>query len=461
MTAVRVLVVDDEAGIRFGIRDFLESKGFEVDEADTCGAAIEVLRGKRPDVVILDYLLPDGNALELLPKVQEIHHGLPLVVLTAHGSIDLAVRAIKEGADQFLTKPVELPALQMVLERLVENQRNRQRQLARESRQAREAHDPFAGSSAAMRDLAAQARRVVASDSPILIVGETGAGKGVLARWLHANSPRGAEAFVDLNCAGISRDLLDSELFGHEKGAFTGAVSAKTGLFDVAHRGTLFLDEIGDMDLQVQAKLLKVLEEQRFRRVGDVRDRRVDVRLVAATHQDLARFVRENRFRRDLYFRVNTLPLAVPPLRERVEDIPVLARELLTRLAADLGRGEVTLLPDAERALAQYSWPGNVRELKNVLERALLLSDGRALGRRDLRFEAGVTADPLAETANLTLEELERRHIELVLREERGRVETAAKRLGIPRSSLYQKLKQYGITASSFQTDDPKSGAAT
>jgi DNA-binding NtrC family response regulator len=460
MSDIRILIVDDEPGIRFGIHDFLESSGYRVDEADGLASALDAVRTRRPDAAVVDYLLGDGTALDLLPKVRELDPDMPLVVLTAHGSIDLAVRAIKQGADQFLTKPVELPALLVVLERLLENVRNRQRQRARQTRQEREVVDPFLGTSAAIREIETQARRVAGSDSPILITGETGAGKGVLARWLHANGPRAAEAFVDLNCAGLSRELLDSELFGHEKGAFTGAVTAKAGLLEVAHHGALFLDEIGDMDAPVQAKLLKVLEEQRFRRLGDVTDRRVDVRLIAATHQDLARGVRENRFRRDLYFRISTLPLAVPALRERAEDIPVLARELLGRVGADLGRGALDLAPDALRALREYTWPGNVRELRNVLERAVLLADGATLTRRDLRFESGVDSEPDADgvALDLTLEQLERRHVERVLRAERGRVESAARRLGIPRSSLYQRLKAYGLKASSFQNGGPAGG---
>ncbi len=460
MRDIRILIVDDEPGIRFGIRDFLETSGFQVDEADGLASALDAVRTRRPDAAVVDYLLGDGTALDLLPKVRELDADMPLVVLTAHGSIDLAVRAVKQGADQFLTKPVELPALLVVLERLLENARNRQRQRARQTRQDREALDPFLGTSVALRELETQARRLTGSDSPILITGETGAGKGILARWLHATGPRAAEAFVDLNCAGLSRELLDTELFGHERGAFTGAVAAKPGLLEVAHHGSLFLDEIGDMDAPVQAKLLKVLEEQRFRRLGDVTDRRVDVRLIAATHQDLARGVRENRFRRDLYFRISTLPLAVPPLRDRVEDIPILARVILERVAADLGRSNVELAPDAVTTLCEYRWPGNVRELRNVLERAVLLADGSTLARRDLRFASDVDtpAPSVGVEGDLTLAQMERLHVERALRAEHGRVEAAARRLGIPRSSLYQKLKEYGLKASSFQTGGPGGG---
>lgn len=443
MSRNRILIVDDEPGVRFGIRDFLELQGYEVDEAENCRDAHDIFRTSRPDVVIADYMMNDGTALDLLPRLKEINPDTPLLILTAHGSIDLAVRAIKEGAEQFLTKPLELPALAMILQRLLENQRNRHKQLASRSRQARRAVDPFIGESPKIRALAEQAKKVLATESPLLILGETGSGKGVLARWLHENSPRAEEAFVDLNCAGLTRELLETELFGHEKGAFTSATASKQGLFEVAHRGTIFLDEIGDVDLQIQPKLLKVLEDKRFRRLGDVRDRQVDVRLIAATHQDLGKLVREKRFRDDLYFRVSTIPLAFPPLRERVEDIPTVAQYLLEKVATDLGRGEIKLEPESIKALQSYSWPGNIRELRNVIERAVLLSGERTIGIKDLHFDGNSSHRIAYLDTNLTLSELERQHIERVLQEEQGRVEKAAVRLGIPRSSLYQKLKKY------------------
>jgi DNA-binding NtrC family response regulator len=448
MARNKVLVVDDESGVRFGIRDFLEQQGFEIEEADSCQDAQHLFRASRPDIVIADYMLPDGTALDLIPRLKEIDSDIPLLVLTAHGSIDLAVRAIKEGAEQFLTKPLELQTLLVILQRLLQKQRNHHKQLASKSRQVRQAIDPFIGTSAAIRSLADQARKILATESPVLILGETGSGKGVLARWLHENSPRADEAFVDLNCAGLSRELLETELFGHEKGAFTSATASKQGLFEVAHRGTIFLDEVGDVDLQIQPKLLKVLEEKRFRRVGDVRDRQVDVRLIAATHQDLGHFVREKKFRDDLYFRISTIPLSFPPLRERIEDIPVVAQYLLNKVSADLGRGEIELNDDCVKALQSYSWPGNVRELRNVIERAVLLSEQKSIGLKDLNFDGHTRVGAPLVDSSLTLQELEKQHIERVLQEERGRVEKAAKRLGIPRSSLYQKLKKHQIQTS-------------
>ena len=444
MPAARIMIVDDDSAIRFGLREFLEISGYVVSDAASCADAERLFRTLRPDLSLLDYSLPDGNALELLPRLRAIDPDAPAVILTGHGSIDLAVKAIKLGAEQFLTKPVELPALLAVLQRVIENQRVRRARAAEQSVRAREEVDPFIGTSAAIRRLAEDAGRVAPSESPALLQGETGTGKGVLARWLHANSSRAEEGFVDLNCAGLSREFLETELFGHERGAFTGAVSRKVGLLEVAHRGTAFLDEIGDVDPAVQPKLLKVLEDKTFRRLGDVRDRTVDIRLITATHHDLGARVRAGGFRSDLYFRISTVPLRVPALRERREDIVPLAERLLTRLASDLGRADLRLAAEAARALEEYPWPGNIRELRNVLERAALLSGHSELRRADLRFEPAGEDDGAGEL-DLTLEEVERRHIERVLRAEGGKVTRAADRLGVPRSSLYEKIKRYGI----------------
>lgn len=446
MAKHRILIVDDDGAIRFGMREFLETQGYVVGEAETCRAAEEAFSNSRPDAVVIDYVLPDGNALDLLARLKELDATVPLLILTGHGSIELAVRALKEGAEHFLTKPVELPTLDVILKRLLENQRVRQKHLANKTRESRATVDPFIGESAAIRELKEQAHRVLATDSPILIQGDTGTGKGVLAAWLHRNGRRADEAFVDLNCAGLSREFLETELFGHGKGAFTGAAASKMGLLEVAHRGTVFLDEIGDVDPLVQPKLLKVMEDKRFRRLGDVRDRYVDVVLIAATHQELSQLVRDKQFRSDLYFRISTIPLRVPALRERQEDIPLLTRELLRRCAGEQKHGDTALAPDAEAALVRYSWPGNIRELRNVLERAILLSDHQTITARDLRF--GDIATPAADTARLTLLAVERAHIERVLKDEGWRIEQAARRLGIPRSTLYEKIKKHGFTPS-------------
>lgn len=322
------------------------------------------------DAAIVDVSLPDGNGLELLEQFKQHGLNVPVIVLTGQGSIQLAVRAIKEGAEQFLTKPVELPVLHTLLLRAVDTRRLRQQSAVSQSKARREQLNPFLGKSPAIRRLQELAQRVVHSESPILIQGETGSGKGVLAKWIHDNSPRADEVFMDLNCAGLEREFLETELFGHERGAFTGAVHAKPGLLEVADRGTVFLDEIGDIDLTVQPKLLKVLESKRFRRLGDVHDRAVDIRLISATHRDLRQLVREHRFRDDLYFRITIIPLRIPPLRERQEDIPILAKDILSRIATEHGSDAIALDGDAAAMLQQYPWPGNIREMRNVLERA-------------------------------------------------------------------------------------------
>jgi DNA-binding NtrC family response regulator len=445
MTPPRILLVDDEPLVRSGIKRFLEAQAYVTAEADSCKDAEEVFRSYQPDVVIADYRLPDGNALELLPRLKALDPSIPVVILTGYGTIALAVQAVKEGAEHFLTKPVELPALQVILNRMIEVQRVRRNQLVRASRRERDSIDPFVGSSESIRQLEEQAMKILASESPILIWGETGTGKGVLARWLHEHSARRDESFVDLNCAGLTREFLETELFGHEKGAFTGAVSLKLGLYEMAHRGTLFLDEIGDVDVQVQPKLLKALEEKRFRRLGDVRDRVVDARLIVATHHDLGELAKQGRFRKDLYFRINMLPLVTPPLRERKADIPLLAAQLLARIAADLGRGEMRFEEGAIEALRSYAWPGNIRELRNVIERAALFSEGNEVTRSSLRFDPVATSPQVEQEQGLTLAELERQYILKVLDKENGRIEAAAERLGIPRSTLYHKVKQYRL----------------
>jgi DNA-binding NtrC family response regulator len=445
MAGEKILVVDDEPQFLQTIREFLLSENYKVLPASSCAQAEQTWKLSRPDVAILDFQLPDGTAHDLLPRLRSCDRAIPVIILTGHGSIDLAVESIKLGAEHFLTKPPDLATLHLLIERSLENERNRQRQVASRARLLREQINPFLGTSAAIRQLAALAERVAASESAVLILGETGTGKGVLAHWLHENSRRSSEPFVDLNCGGLSRELLETELFGHEKGAFTGAVTAKTGLMEIAHRGTIFLDEIGDMDIQVQPKLLKVLEEKQFRRLGETRDRKVDVRLVAATHHEMTRLMKEGRFRSDLYFRISTIPLITPALRDRREDIPILAQYLLNRLVADLGAEPMEITPDAMRSLQSYPWPGNIRELRNVLERAILLSGRRVLSERDLHFDAREEHKPSERNLTRTLEQVEREYIEEVLAAEGGRVEVTARKLGIPRSSLYSKIKQYGL----------------
>ncbi len=440
-----LLIVDDEAVARRSIRRICAAEGYRVIEAETAAQGQALFGTAKPDVAIIDYMLPDGDGLDLLRSLRALDSGTPIVILTGHGSIDLAVQAMREGADDFVTKPVELPALLLILNRAVENRRNRRLSLAQKSRAARSEVDPFLGESSAIRLLAERARNIVDSSVPVLILGETGVGKGLLASWLHRNSPRAAEAFVDLNCAGLSRELLETELFGHEKGAFTGAVASKLGLFEIAHHGTVFLDEIGDVSLEIQPKLLKVVEEQRFRRLGDVKDRQVDVRLIAATHHDLARRIREGAFRRDLYYRVSVVPLDVPPLRERGNDVLLLARLLLAHSCAELGRSEMTLARSGEQALVAYHWPGNVRELRNVLERAVLLTRQSSLEAEDLELGEQRRQGAPSGVA-LSLKDVERDHIRRVLDSQEGDVARAARLLGLSRSALYEKLRKHKIT---------------
>jgi DNA-binding NtrC family response regulator len=437
----KILVVDDDLQLRRVIRGFFEKNSFEVLDVGTCQEALDATRVFKPDAILLDYSLPDGETLPLLQKIKAAKPDAPIIMLTGHGSIDLAVQAMKEGAENFFAKPAKLEAVKEALERALDRIR---------SKPIVEERWPFLGESPAIRRLEDLAKRSAGSDRPVLIQGETGSGKGVLANWLHRNGPRAKEPFVDLNCAGLSRELLESELFGFEKGAFTGAITSKPGLMEAANRGSIFLDEIGDSDLQVQAKLLKALEEKRLRRLGDLKDRTVDVRLIAATHHDLRKAVSEQRFRSDLFFRISVIELVVPSLRERASDIPLIAERLLTTLASEIGRGDVRLTPGALQMLQNYSWPGNVRELRNVLDRALLISDGDTIEAQDLLIQ-----EDRQQAADDTVAEVERQHILRILSEEGGNIPRAAKRLGIPRSSLYKIAKKLGVDS---LADDKSSG---
>lgn len=447
MNKANVLLMDDDPVILSTLSEFLRLEGYFVVQAGNLKSAYEALERSTPDVAVIDFDLPDGSALDFLAGLKNMNLALKCIVLTGHGSIDLAVRAIKEGAEQFLTKPVQFSVLMTALRSCLESQQNQRKQLARKMSRPRYDKNPFHGTSPAIRRLSQEVRKIVNTERPILIQGETGTGKGVLAQWIHKNGPRTEETLVDVNCAGLSRDLLESELFGYEKGAFTSAATSKQGLVEAAHKGILFLDELGEMDLMVQPKLLKVLEDNRFRRLGDVRERIVDIQIIAATNRNLMQSVREMKFREDLYFRISTFHLRIPPLRERAEDIPVIANILLHNLANDLAREQQELSPSAETLLKHYSWPGNIRELRNVLERVALTCDARIIEAQDLGL-AHRTATPMSlengESA-LTLAALERQHITRVLHEELGKVAQAAQRLGIPRSTLYQKLKVYGI----------------
>jgi DNA-binding NtrC family response regulator len=438
----KVLIVEDEANLRFSIRRFFEHRGYQVSEAASVEAARACLRAQLPDIVLLDYRLPDGDGLEVLRSLKLLAPGVPALILTGHGSIELAVAAIKEGAHQFLTKPFKLDVLAVMVERLLERERALRASQGTRRQRSQSKLDPFLGDSELIGRLREQAVRVAQSRVPVLIEGETGSGKGVVARWLHEQGPRAEENLVELNCAGLSKELLENELFGHEKGAFTGAAAAKAGLLEIAHRGTLFLDEIGDMSLAVQPRLLKVIEEQSFRRLGGVRERKVDVRLIAATHHDLAARAKEGRFRLDLLYRINAICLVVPNLQERGPDLIHLAKTLTERLGREIDRPRVSLSADAEAALLAHDWPGNVRELRNVLERALLFATSPTLEASDLGLATPPSVD---DTSPLTLKQSIRQTLENALAAHGHDVALAAAQLDVSRSALYKMIRRHGI----------------
>ena len=443
----RVLVVDDDPIMLDFLATGLGLEGFDVTPADCISRAILEVQKSQPSIILADYQLRDGTAFDLLSWLRARDFRLPVIVLTGHVRIDLAVEAIKNGAEQFIPKPVDLGLLTTMLRRALENFRNLQKTVTNRLERARYERDPFLGTSPAILALKKAATRASEANATVLIQGETGTGKGVLARALHKMGSRSNEAFVDLNCAGLSRELLESELFGHQKGAFTGAVANKIGFLEAANHGTLFLDEIGDMDLQIQGKILKVVEEKHFYRLGDVLERKADMQIIAASHRDLKRMVEEGNFRSDLYFRINTLRLRIPPLRERPEDIPIISDKLVEQLAIDMKRGPLHISDNARVALKNYSWPGNIRELRNVLERAVLLSDDGVIHNTGLEFETPsphpAPANPVF--SNLTLKEIERHFVIQTLEAEGGNIIRAAKRLGIHRSSLYTKIREYGL----------------
>jgi DNA-binding NtrC family response regulator len=443
----RVLVVEDDELMLEFLAGGLGVEGFEIIKAMSLSEAFKEILDSPPNIVLADYELGDGTAFDLLAWLKQRDIGIPLIVLTAHASIDLAVDAVKHGAEHFVPKPVDLGFLTTVLRRTLERLRSLQKDLANNLERARYERDPFLGKSASILELRKAARRMSETKNTLLIQGETGTGKGVLARWLHKTGPRSSEAFVELNCAGLSSTLLESELFGHQKGAFTGAVMNKIGFLEAANHGILFLDEIGDMDLQVQPKILKVVEDKRFYRLGNVHERLVDVQIIGATHRNLKKQVGENEFRSDLFFRISTLTLNIPPLRERLEDLPIITDKLLEQFSWEMKRGPLRISDNARLELRQYSWPGNIRELRNVLERAALLSDDRVIDKTGLEFEFSERQALASDVRmkNLTLKEMEKRHIAQALELEGGRVTRTAKLLGMPRSSLYAKMREHGL----------------
>jgi len=404
-----------------------------------------------PDVIIFGSILPDGSSHRLISHLKAEEPPISVIVLANQGSLDQAMEAIRLGAEQFLTKPVDLSALSQMIARSLENQRIRCWQMA-ESRARSSGGDPLLGQSDRMQALADQARGTALTGSSVLIQGEPGTGKGLLARWLHQNGPRSSEPCVDIKCGGSFGDSLETELFGYEGGDVTGHEEKRAGLLEIAHRGTAVLKGIGQAGMPAQSRLLRLLTEKKMRRLGCARDRSVDVRLVATTHQVLPQLVREKRFRGDLYFCLSRTTLCISPLRERLEDLPVLATQILGNLAGEIGTGDFGLSADALRILQRYSWPGNDRELRSVLERAVLLAGSVVLAARDLQLEGQSRPNLSGNGSHRTLEEVEREYNEQVLRKEGWRVQSAAEKLGIPRSSLYHKLKQYHISRSGLRS---------
>jgi two-component system response regulator AtoC len=446
--AVRVLVVDDEEIVRESLSGWLRKDGHDALAAPDGKAALEALRAEPWDVVLLDLKMPGMDGLQVLEEARRERPGSVFVVMTAYATVDTAVSAMKLGAYDYLVKPFDPEELSALVRRIAS-----QRALVQENESLRRAlkqeygfHD-LASKSAAMERVFELARAAARSSSTILVLGESGSGKEVLARAIHAESPRSAGPFVAVSCAALTETLLESELFGHEKGAFTGAIARRKGKFELAQGGTLFLDEVGDVSPKLQLDLLRVLEERRFQRVGGTETLEVDVRVVAATHRDLRRLAVERSFREDLYYRLNVIPITLPPLRERREDIPFLVQQFLDRFSKDLHRGLTGVSPEAMTALVAHPWPGNVRELRNVLERGAVVAQGNVIQLADLGL-AEPDAAPGPSGGPLSLEEVEKRHVEEVLRWAGGNVTHAARVLGIDRMTLYNKIKRYGLRRS-------------
>jgi DNA-binding NtrC family response regulator len=447
-----VLVVDDDARVREALRRVFRSRDLDVAMAADAVSCIAQYERDRPDVVLLDHGLPGLSGLELLDALRERDPDATVVMLTGHAEIALAVEAMRRGAEHFLTKPVDPTHLDAAITRALEKaELRRLNRFYREQGQATlGAATDVAVHMAGLPALRRQVELLAEGTGPVLLTGETGTGKGWLAKVLHAKSRRAQAPFVKVTCAGLAATLLDAELFGHEKGAFTDAKTQKPGLFEVADGGTLFLDEIGDLAPELQPKLLKVLETQRFRRLGGTREITVDVRLVAATHLDLRAAVRAARFREDLYYRLAVFPLHLPPLRDRGRDaVLALTRHLATELKAQLGRGPATFTSEALALMLDHAWPGNIRELRNTIERVLLLArDEPEIGVEhlppDLRVAAAggdLLAADLAD-GDLSLERAERRHIARVLAHVGGNRVHAARALRISRATLYKKLSE-------------------
>jgi len=445
-SAAQVLLVDDESNIRRMLAALLREEGFTVAEAPNGNAALLQLDDVDPDVIVLDLLMPPGpDGLETLVRIRERGRATPVIMMSGKAQLTDAVRAVKQGAFQFLEKPLTPESVLVTVRAALELNRTRAENRALHAELAR--RGTLIGDSAAMLEVRALIARVAPTEARVLVTGESGTGKELVAAAIHTASRRAGRAFVTVNCAAIPRDLVESEMFGHERGAFTGATERRLGRFELAHEGTLFLDEVGDLSGEAQAKLLRTLETGELQRIGAERSLRVDVRMVAATNRRLEDEVQEGRFREDLYFRLNVFPLHLPPLRERMEDLPALVTHLSARVRP---RHAATFTPAALEALATYSWPGNVRELANLVERLTILSgptvdDGAV--RQVLRGGATPLLSPpaLGRPLNEALDEFERRLISAALSQAEGNVAEAARVLQTDRANLYRRMRRLGL----------------
>ncbi len=447
----RILIVDDEANIRESLADILSDEGHEIDMAGSGEEAMEAINRRLPEMVLLDIWLPGIDGAETLKRIKALHEDLPVVMITGHGTVELAVKTTKMGAFDFMEKPLSMERVLMTVQQALEVTR-----LERENRILRESGRGWfrmVGDSAAIKALRQQVELAAKSTSKVLITGESGAGKELVARLLHELSARKEMPFVEINCAAIPQELIESELFGHEKGSFTGAQEGRKGKFELAGGGSLFLDEVGDMSLATQAKVLRAIETQEFQRVGGSRKIRVDVRVIAATNKDLSREVKSGSFREDLYYRLNVIPIVVPPLRDHREDIPALVDYFLKSIAADYGRAPKGISPEAVRRLSAYSWPGNIRELRNVVERLVIMSTAESIEEKDLLFldnfpdREPERADDYLGYGGLkeAKEAFERDYLAKKLSENNWNISKTAEALGVERSNLHRKIKAYGI----------------
>jgi len=443
----RILLVDDDETFRQVMSEELERRGFAVERAASAREALDRFPVARPEVTLLDLRLPDGDGIETLSRLRQMDPDTAVIVLTGHGTIDTAIQAIRQGAYDYLEKPCPIDKLEMAIEKAEERVRLvRRQQVLEDGFGAADPAPRLVGSSQVFRDLLERVDRVARAEETTLVLGETGVGKEVVATLVHSRSPRGNGPFIAVNCAALHEELLQSDLFGHERGAFTGAAKRKHGLFEVASGGTIFLDEIGDASLDIQAKLLRVLETGRFRRLGGTEEIAVDVRAVAASNRDLREAISRRRFREDLFYRLSTLTLEIPPLRERREDIPQLIEHFASRFNRKLGSSR-RFTEAAYAALLAYTWPGNVRELIHVVQQSLLLSEDDEIGIADLPPAIRGTEEPASENREregLTLEQVQRQHVLSVLDRVGGNRARAAAQLGISERNLYRLLRRYG-----------------